>query len=51
MAVVPGRLRARRGHAYASLIAQSQELVEQLNVGRDGRIVLESSYLAVIARK
>jgi ubiquinone/menaquinone biosynthesis C-methylase UbiE len=37
--------------AYASLIDQSQELVEELNVGRDGHIVLESSYLVVIARK
>ena len=37
--------------AYSSLVDQSQELVEELNVGRDGRIVLESSYLVVIARK
>ena len=37
--------------AYSSLVDQSQALVEELNVGRDGRIVLESSYLVVIARK
>jgi ubiquinone/menaquinone biosynthesis C-methylase UbiE len=37
--------------AYASLIDQSQSLVEELNVGRGGRVVVESSYITVVARK
>lgn len=37
--------------AYDGLIAQAVALVEELNRAEDGSIVLESSYLAVIARK
>jgi SAM-dependent methyltransferase len=36
---------------FQGLIAQAAALVEELNLGRDGSVVLESSYLAVIARK
>jgi SAM-dependent methyltransferase len=37
--------------AYEGLVERSRALVEELNQGRDGRIVLDSSYIAVVARK
>lgn len=37
--------------AFEGLIAQAVALVDELNLARDGTVVLDSSYLAVIARK
>lgn len=37
--------------AFEGLIARAVALVKELNRARDGRVVLESSYLSVIARK
>ena len=37
--------------AFEGLIARAVSLVEELNLARDGGVVLESSYLTVIARK
>jgi hypothetical protein len=37
--------------AFEGLMDRARALVEELNQGDDGSVVLESSYLSVIARK
>ncbi len=37
--------------AYEGLMAKMQELVEEMNTAEAGGIVLESSYLSIVARK